>query len=405
MSTPKGLNKKLDKIKKQFSMHYSRGEYYKAIAQAKAAHKIVPKIAQPLSDIAACYLYLGLWSEALQYARKALALAPNNLPALDTASQAYGELNERDKAKPFGVKALAIRDALVMQKLDEKSVGETLKTLLARVSNGQKIIAFSLFGDNPKYCETAYLNVLAQPTVYPGWVCRFYVDNSVPTSVKTRLQEAGAQVHEISSEQTQWFGTMWRFLALDDEGVERVIFRDADSLINQREAYAVADWMKSDKDFHLMRDSTSHTELILAGMWGCVRGALPQMERLISEYLSHYVGLNRFVDQFFLRECVWPYARQNSLQHDSVFDSPGSFPFPRPFSEGDWHVGDDVNTGFFEHSVSDGNVKKICWALVNKQGDKYCVYETNVIAGKIKVALPRDLLLQMQAKELNFKVI
>lgn len=405
MANSKGLNKKLDKIKKQFSVHYSRGEYKKAISQAQAAHKIVPSLAQPLADIAVCYVYLGQWPEALRYAQKTLELAPDNLSALDVASHACGALNELDKAKPFGARALALRDALVMPQLLKKTADEQAAPLLARVPGGQKIISFSLFGDNPKYCETAYLNVLAQPAIYPDWVCRFYVDDSVPASVKMRLTEAGAQVHEVSAEVAQWFGTVWRFLALDDETVERVIFRDADSLISQREADAVTAWLDSGKDFHLMRDSGSHTELILAGMWGCVRGALPQMQSAIGAYLSDYKKSTHFADQFFLREHVWPYAKNACLQHDAVFDCPGSVPFPRPFGEGEWRVGGDVSTGFFEYPVSDKGKKKLSWALVDQQGKNYCVYESAVQDGKIKVALPRSLLLRIQAKELNFNVM
>lgn len=407
----KGLNKKLDRIKTQFSLHYGRGEYKKAIVQARAAHKLVPRLAQPLADIAACYIYLGQWREALRHAQQALALSPDNLPALDAAAHALGELDEQDKAKPFGAKALSLRNAMVEQQLANKAASSDVTALpLLAATIGQKIIAFSLFGNNPKYCETAYLNVLAQPAVYPGWVCRFYVDDSVPTSVKTRLLAAGAQVVEISKHPmshrlVQWYGTVWRFLALDDDSVERVIFRDADALISQRESSAVTDWISSGKKFHLMRDSGSHTELILAGMWGCVRGALPSMYDLLDQYLSAYTGSVRFTDQFFLRENVWPYAKDDCLHHDAFFDYPGSIPFPLPFSEEDWRVGGDVNTGFFEYSVSDTDTTMLSWALVDHQGQYYCEYSSPVHDGRIKVSLPRTLLLRMQAKELRFRAL
>jgi hypothetical protein len=70
---------------------------------------------------------------------------------------------------------------------------------------------------------------------------------------------------------------MWRFAAYDDPNVDRVIFRDADSIISTREAGAVEEWVASGQAFHAMRDYGSHTDLLLAGMWGVARGALPPM--------------------------------------------------------------------------------------------------------------------------------
>ena len=74
----------------------------------------------------------------------------------------------------------------------------------------------------------------------------------------------------MASEQDQHAlsGLMWRFLVLDDHEVDRFLIRDADSLISKREVAAIEAWQQSDKRFHLMRDYFSHTELLLAGMWG-----------------------------------------------------------------------------------------------------------------------------------------
>jgi hypothetical protein len=51
--------------------------------------------------------------------------------------------------------------------------------------------------------------------------------------------------------------------------------RDADSVLNLRERLAVDDWLASGRWFHIMRDWWSHTDLVLAGMWGGVAGVLP----------------------------------------------------------------------------------------------------------------------------------
>ena len=50
--------------------------------------------------------------------------------------------------------------------------------------------------------------------------------------------------------------------------VDIYISRDLDSRINSREAAAVEEWLKSDRDFHFMRDHPLHGTTILGGAWG-----------------------------------------------------------------------------------------------------------------------------------------
>jgi len=39
----------------------------------------------------------------------------------------------------------------------------------------KKIVAFSLWGENPKYLDGAIENMLLMPSIYPGWTARFYI--------------------------------------------------------------------------------------------------------------------------------------------------------------------------------------------------------------------------------------
>jgi len=38
----------------------------------------------------------------------------------------------------------------------------------------KKIVAFSLWGNNPKYTVGAVRNAELTPSIYPGWTARFY---------------------------------------------------------------------------------------------------------------------------------------------------------------------------------------------------------------------------------------
>ena len=55
----------------------------------------------------------------------------------------------------------------------------------------KKIISFSLWGQNPFYFKGAIENAKLQPEIYPGWTCRFYVDDTVPGDAIKELEDLG----------------------------------------------------------------------------------------------------------------------------------------------------------------------------------------------------------------------
>jgi len=131
----------------------------------------------------------------------------------------------------------------------------------------KKIISFSVWGTNPKYAEAAYQNLLLQPEIYPDWICRFYMDETVPSSLRTKLEEGGAEIVMMPPSDGN-YGLFWRFEPLKDTTIERFIVRDSDSRLNIREATAVKEWEESGKEFHIMRDHPQHGAKICGEMWG-----------------------------------------------------------------------------------------------------------------------------------------
>jgi hypothetical protein len=114
--------------------------------------------------------------------------------------------------------------------------------------------------------------------------------------------------------------------------VKRFLVRDADSLLSVKERVAVDAWLASDKYFHLMRDFYTHTDLMLAGMWGGVANVLPSIDKLWRSFRSTKME-GRTTDQRFLGDMIWPTVSQSCLIHDSVFTGClGSVPFP-PYGE------------------------------------------------------------------------
>ncbi|MEA3014627.1 MAG: hypothetical protein QOD42_3172 [Sphingomonadales bacterium] len=217
--------------------------------------------------------------------------------------------------------------------------------IVRRFDAGQRsrnLIAFSIWGDDVRYLNGAITNAIVARYLYPGWTPRFYTDASTPAPFRDALVQNGAQVVMVEDLPADRFGLFWRFLAEDDPDVDIYLVRDADSVINIKERWAVADWLKSGKAFHVMRDNPQHCELILAGMWGAHRGNIGGMRKRIEDSVQagRNVGNNMTADQHFLRNVVWPIARNSVKIHDDYFDflAPTRFStdFPLP---GAMHVG------------------------------------------------------------------
>lgn len=208
-------------------------------------------------------------------------------------------------------------------------------SIIRGIEKNKWIISFSLWGSEPSYLLGAVENVKLQRKHYPGWTCRFYVDDTVPANTINELKSMGAEIcHEEITD--GYRGLFWRFKPAFDENVERFIVRDCDSRLNQREAIAVTEWINSGTNFHTMRDHKGHDITVLGAMWGAKRGFLPEFENLQNEFLDNLnseqvMKRERFfyTDQKFLNDIIWPRVKDNCLVHDDSARFTGN---ERPFA-------------------------------------------------------------------------
>ena len=336
----------------------------------------------------------------MRYAKQVLQRDPRHINAYDALAHAYGEQHDWANCARYGLQALQLRD-------EKYGAGELppLPQTEAK-AEGKKIIAFSLFGGSSAYCEPAVMNTEISAKIYPGWLCRFYVDDSVPQTVIQRLRANGAEVVKVDAALQNWPGTMWRFLAMDDPEAAYVLFRDADSVISWREAAAVQQWLESGKLFHTLRDASTHTELILAGLWGAVAGAVPDMRGKIEAYQKQPLESRHFADQFFLREHIWPYAKQSLCAHDRIFAFYGATDFPdnTEFDYSRFHVGCDEGNSHIAADLNLPEGSRIRWSLFSRispllnadysenllENERLiCTYESTVQQGKLSAYIPR----------------
>lgn len=301
-------------------------EFERAYRYCLTWYECDPTNRSAAASVMSTMIRLRRWDEVVRFVEEQLRQGRTSPELLSGMCNALGHLGRLAEARAYGTLSLAAKDAGAVAPPHD----------LARVpvppfdprDAKKNVIAFSLFGGNPRYVNGARANAVAARFIYPGWTCRFYVDDAVPRVVVDQLGAEGAHVLVVGGLPSAKFGTFWRFLVADDALVERYLVRDCDSVVNVRERVAVDEWIDSGRHFHAMRDVYSHTELVLAGLWGGVRGALPPIAEAMRRYVDERI-FDRTLDQRFLREMLWPTIRQSVLVHDSQFAFGERRDFPR----------------------------------------------------------------------------
>ncbi|XP_059470599.1 uncharacterized protein LOC132193751 [Neocloeon triangulifer] len=209
----------------------------------------------------------------------------------------------------------------------------------------QRVVSFSYYGgitSKRGYFSGIEENAKLIQKIYPNWTMRVYHD----------IKDEG-RFHQILDDLEQKFGkvldlcfvgnlpifgnilgtqqNMWRFLSLADPLVDKSLFRDLDSSLNEREASAVQEWLNSTYPLHVMRDHPYHYHPpILAGMWGAQldlghRDLWKEALRKMME-MGKVAG-NKGLDQGALQAVVWPLTKTKGflLQHDSFTCDKGEF--------------------------------------------------------------------------------
>lgn len=169
----------------------------------------------------------------------------------------------------------------------------------------KKIISFSLWGDNRKYCVGAIINAQLALKYFSDWECHFYYDKTVPKIYIDSL-DIFENVKTILVEDAV-FGAFWRFRSMESDTI--VLSRDTDSRLSFREKQIIDDWLLLESKLCIIRDHANHYEFpILAGMWG-IKGGLSKEDIQSIEKYDKPIYL---MDQYYLRDIVWPKYKETS---------------------------------------------------------------------------------------------
>ena len=175
----------------------------------------------------------------------------------------------------------------------------------------KKIISFSLWGDKPIYTVGAISNAKLAQTIYPGWICRFYIHRpSVPKYVIEELsKQPNVELVDMPKD-IGWSAMLWRFYPVTEDNVSVMISRDCDSRLSLREKACVDHWLeKTERRVMTIRDSCVHQSQMMGGLWGVKDGFLkfikPYLDRLIEQ--TKHTAI-KGVDQDFLNNKIYLYS-------------------------------------------------------------------------------------------------
>ena len=181
----------------------------------------------------------------------------------------------------------------------------------------KKVISFGIWGSNPTYTLGAIRVAEQAKEMYPDFECWFYIHTeSVPKDIVSKLEKmSNTKIIYKSGDLSKGTCTpmMWRFEAIDDPEVSIMLSRDTDTKFLKREILAVQEWLASDCVFHIMRDHPHHTFPILGGMFGTRK--IPQIPNWSEKMSSVIKKSDRMYDQDFLKDCVYPVVKENSMIH------------------------------------------------------------------------------------------
>jgi hypothetical protein len=187
-----------------------------------------------------------------------------------------------------------------------------------------KVISFSLYGDNPIYTIGCIKNAILKNNIFPEWEMWVYHNNTVPENILLELKKLNVNLID-TNEFNGFFGSLWRFRAINSENVEFFISRDCDSRLSERDKVAVDEWINSGKSFHILREHPiGHGWPINAGMWGAKGNSILNIKDSIDSYLfKNPMFYDKSIDQMYLRDVVYQIAIKDLFLHDEYYNYEG----------------------------------------------------------------------------------
>jgi len=225
-------------------------------------------------------------------------------------------------------------------------------------SEGKIYFSYSLWGSLPKYTRGMIINSQILYKLFPESVIQIYVAEDVPADIIKNLLEIPI-VKIVNVLKKPGIQNMFdRFKAIDEPDCSIMFVRDADSRPHERDLSCMEDFIKSDKQLHIVRDHDAHRAPILGGLWGMRKSGLHvSMTELIDEWFKNNSGSlkKKKIDQYFLAEIFYPRLKSNAVIHDRFkrhedpqLQSPFRVPIKKRLFCGQVHLFDESGNEYLE---------------------------------------------------------
>jgi len=179
-----------------------------------------------------------------------------------------------------------------------------------------KVISFCIYGSSDKYCRGLKENLDIIKRDLPDYYALIYVGNDVSGSW-LKIYEGYSFVKLVFTKRIGHDNMINRFFAIDETLVDIAFVRDADSRIHKRDIWCIRDFEKSSPDFIFTttRDHSQHRALVMGGLWGIKKGALPyNMSLYYNAYNNGNLQINQVQhDQQFLARVIFPLVRNRTI--------------------------------------------------------------------------------------------
>jgi tetratricopeptide (TPR) repeat protein len=296
-----------------FDAFFQKRDWAPALVLAEQLARGQPDIAHLQKALIATLSNMRRFDETIPKALQYIERHGEDLTVLDALKVAYFYTGKIDDAVRYGQRALTLRDMEVCRNPPPCAVTEP-----DGPPSGNNVISFSLWGNAPFYAYGAMINLVLARTIYPGWLCRFYVAADVPRPCVAFLRDNGADVRNIEDEYPG-VGLFQRFLVMNDPAVGRFLVRDCDARLSAAEADLVRQWIDSAHPFHVVRDHVLHNELMIGCMWAGRTDCGIDIVELMRRYFTQGPTAKYGHDQRMLGLMLWPLIRGHSMVHDKYY--------------------------------------------------------------------------------------
>lgn len=181
-----------------------------------------------------------------------------------------------------------------------------------------KVFSFCLYGEQAKYCQGMIENLKLINEFYSDFYIWIYIGDNIPQGYLNKITSFN-NVKIIPIGINNYCLTAYRFFAIDSEEVEVMFVRDSDSRVNERDRWCINKFLLSSKLVHSIRDQYWHKNRLMAGMWGCKKGALNKSIKTLFDNYQKRFNMNEYGrDELFLKEEIYPLVSSNVLIHTNI---------------------------------------------------------------------------------------